>query len=635
MRQRLVALWSSALRFMPSRFQDLFRRSAAAEQLPVDLRGGAHRNLIQPGTVTFILHAPYKPFVSLVGDFNGWDTRTHPLHTDGQGSWWTTIPDPGMTRYGYYVIVDDDTHTWVGDPYATQVDWTVKAPWGVLPAARAPFRWTDRQWRTPNLRDLVIYELCVRDAAGAWRGNRAIYGDFKRLADMIPHLVQTGVNAVELMPINAFPGDSSWGYNPVFYHAVANTYGAPADFKAFVDKCHAQGIAVIMDVAFNHAWGDHPYYRMYPPLFGPNGEWWRDWNPFFHQTPASINMWGGVDWDHFSAETTRYFQDVVRFWLDEYHVDGFRFDWVGGVDYNSAEPMDPGFNPYHGISAICWAARRAKPDCILIAEYWALDGAHPDKSEAKLVRDTPMDAVWNGDFHHMLDDVLNHRWQWEQKDIYRAIGGFREAGFTTAKQLVNYTASHDEVRPEHEIKFYSAKHITRPQGWSVQKVALALARCGLVTLFGAPGVPMIYAGQEYGEDSPRTIDFVPLQWQKLKQPAHAEHFELVRRLIRTRRRHPALRSDHIEFLGNDFAHQHIVRFRRWDDASGDTVVVAVNFGHEPRAMDLPVPHPGRWRDMVGSRIRTAAHGSVSITLGPYDAAMFVPVDTPSRSATLP
>ena len=195
---------------MTSRFQDLFRRSAAPERLPVDLRGGAHRNLVEPGTVTFILRAPHKLFVSLVGDFNGWDTRTHPLRTDGQGAWWTTLPDPGMTRYGYYVIVDDDTHTWVGDPYATQVDWTVKAPWGVLPAVRPPFRWTDRHWRTPTLRDLVIYELCVRDAAGVWHGNRSIYGDFKRLLDIIPHLVQTGVNAVELRPFNAFPGDSRW-----------------------------------------------------------------------------------------------------------------------------------------------------------------------------------------------------------------------------------------------------------------------------------------------------------------------------------------------------------------------------------------------------------------------------------------
>lgn len=623
--RRLFAPFAPTVHFMRSRFQDLFRRSAAPERLPVDLRGGAHRDLIQPGTVTFVLYAPHKPFVSLVGDFNGWDTRIHPMRTDGQGIWWTTIPDPGMTRYGYYVIVDDDTHTWVGDPYATQVDWTVKAPWGVLPAARKPYRWTDRRWRTPRLRDLVIYELCVRDTAGAWYGSRPVYGNFKRMLDVIPHLVKTGVNAVELMPINAFPGDSSWGYNPVFYNAVANTYGAPDDFKHFVDRCHAQGIAVILDVAFNHAWGEHPYYRMYPPLYGPNGERWHDWNPFFHQTPAAINMWGGVDWDHYSAVTTRYFQDVVRFWLDEYHVDGFRFDWVGGVDYNSSEPMDPGFNPYHGISAICWAARQAKPDCILVAEYWSLDGTNPEKSAARLVQETAMDAVWNGAFHHTMEEVLNHRWQWEQKDIYRAIGGFREQGFSAADQVINYTASHDEVRPEHEIKFYSAKHIVRPQGWSVQKVVLALAQCGLVVLFGAPGVPMIYAGQEYGDDSPRTIDFVPLQWQKLTEAAHTQQFELVRRLTRARQHHPALRSDHIAFLGNEFASRHIVCFCRWDAASGDHVIVAGNFGHTPQSIELPTPRDGRWRDIVGSRIRAAAGGCISFRLGPYAAAMFVPV----------
>jgi 1,4-alpha-glucan branching enzyme len=141
-------------------------------------------------------------------------------------------------------------------------------------------------------------------------------------------------------------------------------------------------------------------------------------------------MWGGVDWDHFNPETTRYFQDIVRFWLEEYHIDGFRFDWVGGVDYDSNEPLRPGFNPYHGIAAICWAARQAKPDCILIGEFWQLEGTHGDKTATRLVHETAMDAVWNGHFHHTLDDVLNHRWEWEKKDIFRAIGGYRDLGFS-------------------------------------------------------------------------------------------------------------------------------------------------------------------------------------------------------------
>jgi hypothetical protein len=107
------------------------------------LRGGAHRDLIGKDTVTFVLRAPHKPFVSLVGDFNAWDTRRHPLQTDGEGTWWVTVPDPGRTRYGFYVIVDNDTHAWVGDPYAREVQWSQYTPWGVLPGREAPFAWHD------------------------------------------------------------------------------------------------------------------------------------------------------------------------------------------------------------------------------------------------------------------------------------------------------------------------------------------------------------------------------------------------------------------------------------------------------------------------------------------------------------
>lgn len=432
---------------------------SGANMLPIDIRGGVHYDLLAPNSVTFVLYAPYKPYVSLIGDFNGWNSRANRMVTDGRGVWWTTIPHPGETRYGYYVAIDDQTHVRVGDPYATQLRWTTQTPWAFLPAHQPNFTWHDQQWQTPALRDLIFYELCVRDFAGSWLANRPRFGTFRTLLKYVAYLAELGVNAVELMPIQAFPGDSSWGYNPVFYFAPAQSYGAPNDFKAFVDVCHTHGMAVILDVAFNHAWGQHPYYQMYPPMYGPKGELLTDWNPFFHHTPQAVNGWGGVDWDHFAGETTRYFQDIVRFWLREYHVDGFRFDWVCGVDYDSQDPMNAGFNPYHGISAIGWAARQEKPDCILIGEFWQLEGTSAEKTAAKLVHETPLNAYWNGDFHHTLDDVLNQRWEWEKRDIFRAIGGFRENGLTTATQIVNYSCSHDEVRPEHEIVFYSQRHI--------------------------------------------------------------------------------------------------------------------------------------------------------------------------------
>jgi 1,4-alpha-glucan branching enzyme len=592
----------------------------------VDVRGGVHLDFFAPGAATFVLYAPYKPYVSLLGDFNGWDTRANRMVTDGLGVWWTTIPYPGATRYGFYVAVDEQSHAWVGDPYATQVEWSMRAPWGKLPAWPNNFIWTDQDWRTPQLRDLVIYELCVRDFAGAWQANRPHYGSFGDLVEHVPYLADLGVNAVQLMPIQAFPGESSWGYNPVFYFALANTYGTPLEFKQFVNVCHRYGLAVILDVAFNHAWGEHPYYHMYPPMYGPQGEWLADWNPFFHHTPAYVNMWGGLDWDHFTPHTTRYFQDVVRFWLQEYHVDGFRFDWAAGVDYDSRDPMNPGFHPYHGLSAIGWAARQSKPDCILIAEYWSLEGTHPDKTAAKLVAETPLDACWNGHFHHVLDDALNQRWAWEKADIFRAIGGYREAGFGAADQVINYSCSHDEVRPEHEIKLYSWPHIERPAGMSVQELALAKALLGLITVFAAPGVPMLYAGQEYGEDGPRTIDFQPLHWEKLRLPAHIAHRAVVERLIRARRDHPALRSDCIEFESNDFALENIVRFKRWP-ATGerDYAAVALNFGGVARLVKLALPWPGAWFDVVNNQVHQISGHEIVLSLDPWRGVLLTPV----------
>lgn len=588
--------------------------------LPGHIYGGVHHDLMAPDSVTFVLRAPHKPYVSLVGDFNRWNARAHPLETDGSGTWWTTIARPDETRYGYFVAVDEQAHRWVGDPYATELRWDEQGPWAFLPQQPSSFVWSDASWRTPPLRDLIIYELNVRDFGGRWQITRPHYGTFADLLDKVDYLADLGVNAVELMPIQAFPGESSWGYNPVFYFAPASVYGDPDDLRRFVDRCHARGIAVILDVAFNHAWGDHPYYHYYPPLYDQTGDWLANLSPFFHHTPQSVNMWGGLDWDHFRPDTTRYFQDVVRFWLRAYHVDGFRFDWVCGVDYDSNEPMNPGFNPFHGISAICWAARQVNPDCILIGEFWQLDGTHPDKTSAKLVRETSMDAVWNGEFHHTLDDVLNQRWQWEQKDISRAIGGFRDQGFDHAAQLINFSCSHDEVRPEHEIKYYSAPHIRRPAGMKLDELALRKGLLGLVVALTAPGVPMLYAGQEFGEDTPRTIDFLPLTWEKLREPRHARHMADVRRLIGLRRTHGALRSDNVDFYDDAFAEDGIVRYQRWDER-GDVVAVALNFGDITRTTCLQFLTQGPWRDgLTDKRYRGRR---VTVTLAPWQAVVLV------------
>ena len=346
-----------------SRLADAYR---SAPGLP---RGGAYRDFARPGTTTFFLTAPYKPAVHLVGDFNNWDPKATLMESDGCGLFHATLPVHGRARYEFLITMDrTGQQVYAADPYATEIDWDDYGPKAIV-ADDAPYQWHDRSWQRPPLKDLVIYELCVRAFSGR-RATRGLGGDqlgrFAGVTARLDYLQSLGVNAIELMPVGEFPGDSSWGYNPVFYMGPKSVYGRPDEFRALIDAAHQRGIVVILDLVFNHAWGDHPYYRMYPPLFTPDGHELPHLNPFFHHHHnGHANSWGGVDWDHHSPYTLASMQDIVRFWLDEYHMDGFRFDWLGGVEYDPWQPLRENFDPFYGIAPSARCARggaRLLPD---------------------------------------------------------------------------------------------------------------------------------------------------------------------------------------------------------------------------------------------------------------------------------
>ena len=283
------------------------------------------------GSTYLVLRAPAKSYVYALGDFNDWTAGDASLMfrdtSDPRGTrWWIQLDGltPGQT-YAFQYFVDGAIR--VADPYSPVVLYPGEAGYptgktdfavGRFTAGGASFAWTDGGFVAPEAEDLVVYELLVRDFLQDH--------SFTTLADTLDYLQRLGVNAIELMPVAEFDGDQSWGYNPAFHLALDKYYGTPQSFKAFVDEAHARGIAVIMDVVYNHATGQSPLIRLYNGggFSGPSAS-----SPYANVTathPFSVFN----DLNHESPLTQIWLDKANRWWVEEYHVDGYRYDLSAG-----------------------------------------------------------------------------------------------------------------------------------------------------------------------------------------------------------------------------------------------------------------------------------------------------------------
>lgn len=291
------------------------------------------------GNARFVLEAPEKEHVFLIGDFNNWqfDTDYQLKVTPGGDFWWIEID--GLTDGEYYsfqYMVDGEIRT--GDPYSELILDPANDSWisnDVFPdlhpyptgkttgivslyQSGAPdFPWNIENFDRPDQTNLVIYEMLMRDF---------LVQDYDRLTEMLNYFEELGINAIELMPVNEFDANESWGYNPTYHYALDKYYGTPDAFRRFVDECHARGIAVIVDVVFNHAHERNPMCLLYwnEQNFQPAAD-----NPWLNEQPThDFNVF--FDYNHESPRTQAYVKKVLRHWLEDYKVDGFRFDLSKG-----------------------------------------------------------------------------------------------------------------------------------------------------------------------------------------------------------------------------------------------------------------------------------------------------------------
>lgn len=315
--------------------------------VPAGMKDGINYNSADNTRVTLVLYAPLKQFVYVLGDFNNWERQSNYLlkRDTAKNRFWIELT--GLTaqqNYGFQYLVDGKIR--IADPYSTTIldgehdKYINSVTYPNLPAyptgktnhivsllrtGDTPYNWQVNNFVKPSKSDMVIYELLIRDFD-------ALHS-FDAVKSRLDYLQSLGINAIELMPISEFDGNESWGYNPAFHMALDKYYGTPNAFKQLVDECHKRGMAVILDIVYNHATGQNPFYRMWNTDGGDYGGQASTDSPFFN--PVATHTYSVYnDFNHSKQATRDYVKRTTQYWIEEYKIDGFRWDLTKGFTQN-------------------------------------------------------------------------------------------------------------------------------------------------------------------------------------------------------------------------------------------------------------------------------------------------------------
>jgi maltooligosyltrehalose trehalohydrolase len=531
------------------------------------------------------------------------DRGEFPMHREDDGTFWADLPAKAGDRYRY--VIGDMR---VPDPVSRLLPEGVHGPTEIIdPCA---YRWNNQHWRGRDLRDLIIYELHV--------GTFSAAGTFEGVIERLEHLTRLGITAIEIMPVAAFPGTRNWGYDGVSPYAVQASYGGPDGLRRLVDAAHSAGLAVLLDVVYNH--------------LGPEGNYLRLFGPYFtdkHKTP-----WGeAVNYDQPGSEgVRRYVVENALYWIREYHLDGLRLDAVQTIKDDS---------PRHILSEIAENVQELSHELgrrvVVIAET--------DENDPKVVRPRPegygLDAVWSDDFHHALHTALtgekNGYYQdfGRREQIVRALNeGFVYQGEhfkfwnglrgappedMPAQAHVICIQNHDQVG--NRAKGERLTHLV-PRG--ARKLAAAL-------LLLAPETPLLFMGQEYDEDAPfqfftdfgdaqlqeavrngRRSEFKDFAWDDVPDPQDPATFERCKlQLPSTADRRPSTaQTEMLGWYGRLIAlrKEHITRAERTCRAELRDGAIVMQLPAEQAALMLiaefpdskRIPAPEGWHEALSS-----------------------------------
>lgn len=470
-------------------------KAPTVEDLPIGAKLGLN---IVDGKAIFVLEAPGKKFCTLLGSFNKYvasDAFAMKKTPDGEKFWISVDTLRSNVDYSYQYLVDGKVK--VSDPYSTLVldPWNDKyieaSTYPNLPAYptgltsgvvssfrlnKAPYSWQISSFTPPATNRLNIYELHLRDFLAKH--------DYKTLTDTIGYFKKLGVNVVELMPINEFEGNNSWGYNPSFYFAADKYYGPAEDLKKFVDECHKAGIAVVIDMVLNHSYGLSPLVQLY--YDSATSKVTAD-NPWYNVDSPNTSYSWGYDFNHESKYTQRFVDAVTAYWMNEFKIDGYRFDFTKGFTQRAGDGWAYDASRIAILKRMNSEIKKVNPNAIVIFEHLA------DNSEEKELANEGI-LLWGNINNSSCEAAMGYN-EGTKSDLSWASYLKRE---WTKPGVVAYMESHDEERVTFKQLAYGASN----GSYNVKDLKTANQRhAALAAIFlSIPGPKMMWQWQELGYD---------------------------------------------------------------------------------------------------------------------------------------
>ena len=604
-------------------------------------------------SVTFVLAAAdingarNYDFCYLIGDFNGWQpSLPYAMKWDSsRGAWWFTLdlndPDgnPETTEtldpseeymFQYYIgKKDDDTQTIrVSDPfteivYSSDDQYISSSTYPMLPefpaletsglvsafcARPAEYSWQNDDFRITDKNDLVIYELLFRDFSES--------GDISGAMEHLDYLENLGINAIELMPVQEFDGNDSWGYAPNSYFALDKAYGTRDMYKQFIDECHARGIAVIVDVVYNHLTGSSTLAKLY---WNSTTDQTADNNPWFNVTaPHPFSVYH--DLRHDNAFVQDYVKRSLEYLLEEYHVDGFRFDLTKGFTQN-----DQGDASLYNSERIGYLTeyynhiQSVNPDAIMILEHFCYGDEERELASRGM-------QLWSNLNNAYCQSAMGYRESSEFWNLYTGTNGngVRFGGY------VGFMESHDEERMQYKVTEYG-------EASAKDDLAARMKRGAVNAAFflTVPGPKMIWQFGELGYDY--SIEYnnrtgrKPVRWDYYEDEYRKGLYDEYARLLKFRKDNPEFFDDGVNFSWQ-------VGYDNWTNgrtitcskSDGQTFVVVGNFDTEARRDYVEVA-AGTWRDyFTGETFERGSNGLLTVELGPGEYRLLVNFDVPEN-----